>query len=141
MTANILPRPDNITLPINGGDFSRPDPLLIEQLRGVSSATASAMLHRMGIRQTFIEGPKSAASGTKIVGSIITLQFMPQREDVASGIAQEYSEKYSALWAVFGPHSRGRCAGNSSLWRSVYRLFGRNVDHVFQGARRRRHRG
>ncbi len=102
MTANILPRPDNITLPINGGDFSRPDPLLIEQLRGVSSATASAMLHRMGIRQTFIEGPKSAASGTKIVGSIITLQFMPQREDVASGIAQEYSEKYSALWAVLG---------------------------------------
>lgn len=100
MTANILPRPENITLPINGGDFSRPDPLIIDQLRGVSSATASAMLHRMGIRQTFIEGPKSALPGTKIVGSIITLQFMPQREDVASGIAQEYSEKYSALWAV-----------------------------------------
>jgi len=92
--------PPNIKLPIYGGDFTRCDQALIEQLRGVSSATASAMMHRMGIRQTFIEGPKSVMPGTKIVGSILTLQFMPQREDVASGIAQEYSEKYSALWAV-----------------------------------------
>ncbi len=103
MTTNsngTIPRPDNLTLPITGGEFSRPDPQLIEQLRGVSSATASAMLHRMGIRQTFIEGPKTTLPGAKIVGSIITLQFMPQREDVASGIQQEYSEKFSALWAV-----------------------------------------
>ncbi|MEO8396839.1 MAG: ribonuclease activity regulator RraA, partial [Chloroflexota bacterium] len=94
-----LPRPD-ITLPQHGAPFQRPDPLLIQQLHGVSSATASATLHKMGIRQTFIEGPKSALPGKKIVGSAVTLQFMPQREDVASGIAQEYSEKYSALWAV-----------------------------------------
>lgn len=59
------------------------------------------MLHRMGIRQTFIEGPKPTRPGSKIVGTVITLQFMPQREDVASGIGQEYSEKHSALWAVF----------------------------------------
>jgi regulator of RNase E activity RraA len=94
-----LPRPD-LTLPIRGGDFIRPEATLIDQLSKVSSATASAMLHRMGIRQTFIEGPQVTRPGGKIVGSIITLQFMPQREDVASGIAQEYSEKSSALWAV-----------------------------------------
>jgi regulator of RNase E activity RraA len=93
--------PENITLPIHGGTFARADAALIAQLQEVSSATASAMLHRMGIRQTFIEGPKTTRPGTKIVGSAVTLQFMPQREDVASGIAQEYSEKYSALWAVF----------------------------------------
>jgi regulator of RNase E activity RraA len=94
-----MPRP-NITLPIQGEAFERGDAALIEQLRGVSSATASAMLHKMGIRQTFIEGPRTTLPGSKIVGSVLTLQFMPQREDVASGIAQEYSEQYSALWAV-----------------------------------------
>jgi regulator of RNase E activity RraA len=82
-------------------EFQRPDPALIHDLDGVSSATASAMLHRMGIRQTFIEGPKSTQPGAKVVGSVVTLQFMPQREDIASGMAQEYAEKHSALWAVF----------------------------------------
>lgn len=95
-----LPRPD-IVLPIHGGEVVRADDALIERLQGVSSATASAMLHKMGIRQTYIQGPVPATGGSKVVGSILTLQFMPQREDIASGIAQEYSEKYSALWAVF----------------------------------------
>jgi regulator of RNase E activity RraA len=102
ITANgKFPSPD-IQLPISGGAFQRPDPELIARLHGVSSATASAMLHRMDIRQTFIEGPRTTKTGAKIVGSAITLQFMPQREDVASGITQEYSEKFSALWAVLG---------------------------------------
>jgi regulator of RNase E activity RraA len=96
---NALPSSD-ITLPIRGEDFARSDPALIEQLRGVSAATASANLHRLGIRQTFIEGPRPTIPGSKIVGNVVTLQFMPQREDVASGIAQEYTEKFSALWAV-----------------------------------------
>jgi regulator of RNase E activity RraA len=99
VSSGTLPRP-NLTLPVKGPEFQRCDPALLAKLEGVSSATASAMLHRMGIRQTFIEGPKPAFPGRKIVGSAVTLQFMPQREDVASGIAQEYSEKYSALWAV-----------------------------------------
>jgi len=94
-----LPPPD-IRLPLHGDDFPRADSALIEQLRSVSSATASAMLHRLGIRQTFIEGPKATIHGAKVVGSLLTLQFMPQREDVASGITQEYSERFSALWAV-----------------------------------------
>jgi regulator of RNase E activity RraA len=89
-----------ITLPIRGENFARSDAALIEQLRAVSSATASANLHRLGIRQTFIEGPKPTLPGAKTVGNILTLQFMPQREDIASGIAQEYIEQHSALWAV-----------------------------------------
>ncbi|MCU0513449.1 MAG: ribonuclease activity regulator RraA [Anaerolineae bacterium] len=95
----ILPAPD-VRLPVSGAGFQRADADLLAQLAVVSSATASAMLHRMGIRQTFIQGPTTTRPGSKIVGSIITLQFMPQREDVASGIQQEYAEKYSALWAV-----------------------------------------
>jgi regulator of RNase E activity RraA len=98
-TSNPLPRPD-VGLPINGGSFQRPDAELVRQLYAVSSATASALLHKMGIRQTFIEGPKPTLPNSKVVGSALTLQFMPQREDVASGIVQEYGEKFSALWAV-----------------------------------------
>ena len=45
--------------------------------------------------------PKPRVPGAKVVGPAVTLQFMPQREDVASGKAQEHVEKKSALWGVF----------------------------------------
>ncbi|MBI1295510.1 ribonuclease activity regulator RraA [bacterium] len=95
-----LPR-SAVSLPIDGGPVSRPDPTLYKQLEEVSSATASAMMHRLGVRQTFIEGPLQRKPGTKVVGPAVTLSFMPQREDVYSGKAQEGAEKRSALWAVF----------------------------------------
>jgi len=93
--------PDTIKLPINGPEPTRPDAALIEKLHGVSSATASATLHKMGIRQTFIDGPLPRTPGRKVVGPAITLQFMPQREDIASGMGQERTEKTTALWSVF----------------------------------------
>jgi regulator of RNase E activity RraA len=97
-----LPFPDIATeLPITGPAFARPEQTLIEGLRAVSSATASATLHKMGVRQTFIHGPLPRTPGQKVVGPAVTLQFMPQREDIASGMGQEHVEKVSALWAVF----------------------------------------
>jgi regulator of RNase E activity RraA len=95
-----LPRAE-ITLPIEGQHFGRPEPALLEQLRHVSSATASQALHKMGVRRTFMRGPLARKPGAKVVGPAVTLQFMPQREDVASGAGQERTEKTSALWAVF----------------------------------------
>ncbi len=92
--------PENIHLPIRGPEFARPDPRVIERLQYASSATTSAVLHSMGIRQTFIQGPTPMQSGQKIAGPVVTLQFMPQREDVASGIGQEHVERASALWSV-----------------------------------------
>jgi len=97
---DMLPSP-GVRLPIEGAPFTRPDAALIARLHGVSNATASAELHRLGIRQTYINGPLPRTPGAKIVGPVVTLQFMPQREDVASGQAQEGVEKRSALWAVF----------------------------------------
>ncbi len=88
-------------LPISGAAFERPDPAIIKQLYNVGSATASALMHKMGLRQTFIQGPIPRKPGSKVVGPAVTLQFMPQREDIASGLAQEHIEKVSALWAVF----------------------------------------
>jgi regulator of RNase E activity RraA len=95
-----LTPPASIRLPIRGPAFPRPDPRLIASLQAVSSATASAMLHQMGIRQTFVQGPKPMLPGKKVIGPVVTLQFMPQREDVASGISQEHAERASALWSV-----------------------------------------
>jgi regulator of RNase E activity RraA len=93
--------PKGITLPITGPAYERPDPSLIEQLRIVGCATASAMMHKMGIRHTYIQGPLARMPGAKIVGPAVTLQFMPQREDIYSGIAMEQGERASALWHVF----------------------------------------
>jgi len=93
--------PDSIRLPIRGPGFARPDAELMRALQeNVSSATTSAMLHGMGIRQTFVQGPLPMQSGKKVVGPVVTLQFMPQREDVASGVGQEHAERASALWSV-----------------------------------------
>jgi regulator of RNase E activity RraA len=97
-----LPAPSiSRELPIGGPPFERPSPELIKALDVVGSATASAVLHRLGVRQTFIQGPLPRVPGSKVIGPAVTLQFMPQREDVASGVAQEHVEKVSALWSVF----------------------------------------
>ena len=94
-----LPSP-GVTLPITGAAYQRPSAELLRQLYTVSSATATAELHKLGVRRTFISGPVTRQPGAKIVGSAVTLQFMPQREDIASGVAQEEIEKRSALWHV-----------------------------------------
>lgn len=97
----VLPAPMGISLPVDGGPVKRPDPGLVRKLHGVSSATASATLHKMGLRNSFIGGVPSRKPGSKAVGPAVTLAFMPQREDIASGLGQEQTEKRSALWAVF----------------------------------------
>jgi regulator of RNase E activity RraA len=74
-TAVRLIAPDNVRLPISGPAFSRPNPELVNKLDAVSSATASAELHKLGIRQTYIQGPLPRTPGRKIVGSAVTLQL------------------------------------------------------------------
>lgn len=96
----VLPKPNNLVLPISGGDYRRADKALLADMQRISSATASAKLHQMGIRYTFMQGLLPRQTDKKIVGSAVTLQFMPQREDIISGMAQEYVEKDSALWHV-----------------------------------------
>jgi regulator of RNase E activity RraA len=92
-------------LPIGGPEFARPDREIIKRLSDVSSATATAVMHRLGLRQTFIAGVTTRQPGTKVVGPAVTLQFLPKREDVlagvAEGMAEEQIEKATALWAVF----------------------------------------
>lgn len=127
-----LPSAD-LDLPIDGGAFKRPDPDLISQLERVSSATASAMLHRLGVRQTFIQGPLPRKPGAKVVGPAVTLQFMPQREDVASGRGQEQSEKRSALWAVFQTVQTGDILCVQAFGNMYTGCLGEMLTTYFQG--------
>ena len=46
--------PEGIKLPIEGAAYQRPDASLLQAMVGVSSATASALLHKTGITQTYI---------------------------------------------------------------------------------------
>lgn len=100
-----LIRPD-FPLPVRGSHYSRTDEAVIDAFASISSATACAKLHQLGIRRTFVDGPRPLTTGTRVVGSALTLQFMPQREDLAlaqdptAGVEQEYAERHTALWHV-----------------------------------------
>ncbi|ONK09662.1 ribonuclease activity regulator RraA [Streptomyces sp. MP131-18] len=87
-------------LPVRGATPGTAAPELLRELSGISSATACAKLHAQGIRRTFVSGPRPLTAGQAVVGRVRTLQFMPQREDVASGLGHEYVERHTALWAV-----------------------------------------
>ncbi|NLV75118.1 MAG: ribonuclease activity regulator RraA [Chloroflexi bacterium] len=75
---------------IQTSDIQRPDPAIIERLWHVSAATAAGMLHGLGIRNPHLQGPVAWTPGRKVVGSALTLQFMPKREDLYN--ESEYSD-------------------------------------------------
>jgi regulator of RNase E activity RraA len=76
-------------------DIARPPKTVVEGLASVGSATASAELSRMGIRNSHICGPVSFTPGKCIAGPALTLQFMPIREDVYG--ADEYADPEKQL--------------------------------------------
>ena len=85
-------------------EVKRPPRELISALYDVSSATASGILHRMGIRDPFIQGPVCWTPGAKVVGPALTLQFMPKREDVWQ--ETEYSDPEKHLHRHVLYHAR-----------------------------------
>jgi regulator of RNase E activity RraA len=76
-------------------DIARPPKHLVEGLAAVGSATASAELSRMGIRNSHIVGPVSFTPGKCVAGPALTLQFMPLREDQYG--ADEYADPEKQL--------------------------------------------
>jgi regulator of RNase E activity RraA len=97
--SDTLIRPD-FALPVRGAAYQRPAAEVVDSFETISSATACAKLHELGIRRSYIDGPEPLSTGQRVVGSALTLQFMPQREDMASGAGQEYAERHTALWHV-----------------------------------------
>jgi regulator of RNase E activity RraA len=76
-------------------DISRPPKTLVEGLAAIGSASVSAELSRMGIRDSHICGPVSFTPGKSIAGPALTLQFMPLREDLYG--ADEYADPEKQL--------------------------------------------
>jgi regulator of RNase E activity RraA len=66
-------------------DIVRPSKELIEGLAEIGSATAAGELRRLGIRDPHLTGLTAHVPGKSVVGPALTLQFMPQREDVYNG--------------------------------------------------------
>lgn len=97
--SDTLIRPD-FELPVRGAAYRRPSDDVVAGFDAISSATACAKLHELGIRRSYVDGPEPLSPGQRVVGSALTLQFMPQREDMASGAGQEYAERHTALWHV-----------------------------------------
>lgn len=71
-------------------DITRPDPNLSAAFGKVGTATLSAELHRLGIRNTHLEGINAWTPGKTVAGPALTLQFMPIREDVYEDV--EYGD-------------------------------------------------
>lgn len=120
-------------LPVRGETPAAPDSELVKQLSEIGSATACARLHAQGIRRTFIDGPTGLAKGQKVVGRALTLQFMPQREDVASGQSQEYVERSTALWAVLDEVAPGDVLVVQAYQSTTTGCFGDILVRYFRG--------
>ncbi len=59
------------------------DDVDLDQLAKVSTATATHLLFKLGIRNTFLEGIKPLWPDSKAVGRARTLRYLPVREDLA----------------------------------------------------------
>ncbi len=61
------------------------DEKTIEALRGVTTATITTVLHKKGLRNIWMRGPKPLRTGEpRLVGPAFTLRFVPAREDLAT---------------------------------------------------------
>jgi regulator of RNase E activity RraA len=67
---------------MNIAKINRPPADLVERVRLVGAATASAALAHIGLRNCFITGPVSWNKGKVVAGPAVTLQCMPKREDM-----------------------------------------------------------
>ena len=62
-------------------DIQRTSKEKLQILRLIGSATASAELRNLGLRDSHISGISSITPSKAIAGNAVTLQFMPRRED------------------------------------------------------------
>ena len=78
----------------------RPPKELVEGFWDVSVASISTTLRStFEILRHAMLGPVTLVPGLKAVGTAVTLRFLPKREDIIRGFAEEETEKRSALWA------------------------------------------
>ena len=84
---------------MNNREITRPSRELVDPFWDISVASISTFLRSQGILRHAMLGPKALTPGMKAVGTAVTLQFLPKREDIIEGLGEEQTEKTSALWA------------------------------------------
>jgi len=81
--------------------IKRPPRALIEPFWDFGTAAiSSALREECGILRAYIVGPVAFTPGHKAVGTAVTLNFLPKREDIIAGRTEEGQEVTSALWAA-----------------------------------------
>lgn len=74
-----------MSIPIETHDIVRPPRELVERVRALGAATASATLFQaFGIVNSHMIGPVATIKGVTVAGPALTLQFMPKRADLYS---------------------------------------------------------
>jgi regulator of RNase E activity RraA len=76
--------------------FERPDPKIIESLRGLPTAAVYDALMFLGVRRCFATGLTTMTPGHSMVGPAITVRYLPTREDLLPA-----NEEERITWADF----------------------------------------
>jgi hypothetical protein len=70
--------------------IDRPSAELVEPFRDFGTATISSGLREVcGILRHYLVGPVAFTPGKKMVGTAVTLSFLPKREDIVVGHQEE----------------------------------------------------
>jgi regulator of RNase E activity RraA len=81
-------------------DIIRPPRHIVDGFSGIGTAIiASMMRSEFNILRHVAVGLHTLTPGRHAVGTAVTLQFLPRREDIVSGTQEEAIERRSALWA------------------------------------------
>ena len=88
-----------------------------------TATISSALREECGVTRAYAFGPACVVPGQRLVGLAKTISFLPKREDIIQGLAEEENEKESPLWcapppppanplaAAAHPPARGRRSG------------------------------
>ena len=78
----------------------RPPKELWTPLAAFGTATiSSALREECGITRAYAFGPRCVLPGQRLLGVAKTIGFLPKREDIEAGMAEEENEKESPLWS------------------------------------------
>ena len=90
--------------------IDRPSAELVEPFRDFGTATISSGLREVcGILRHYLVGPVAFTPGKKMVGTAVTLSFLPKREDIVVGHQEEEQGSRSALWSAVIATQAGTC--------------------------------
>src|SRR5215212_8687417 len=87
------------------GDVQRPSAELLKLFEGVSSASASGDLRRLGfnIATIYAHGIHPVVPGGRIVGPAVTLRYVPARDDLAARERDNQSRTRNELIETLQP--------------------------------------